>query len=118
MNDLLDEITGLVGIFLLPESDESSDNVYNESSEDEESEEIIMVSCAMQTHSSSLIASIRTRSSSLIASLLRYLSYNSSLASFIICIISETCECWFCQDEIDEPGSNNLFSYHPLSNNH
>ena len=69
MDDLLDEITGLVGICLLPEPDYSTDNVSNESSEDDDSDEIIIVLCAIRTHSSSLIASIRTNYSSLIASL-------------------------------------------------
>ena len=31
MDDLLDDVTGLVSFFLLPESDESSDNVFNDS---------------------------------------------------------------------------------------
>ena len=35
VDDLLYELTGLVGFFLLPESDESSDDVSNESSGDE-----------------------------------------------------------------------------------
>ena len=58
MDDLLDYITGLVGIYLLPESDEASDDVINESSEDEDSEKIIIVFCAIPTRSSSLIASL------------------------------------------------------------
>ena len=36
MDDLLDDITGLVGICLLPEPDDSSDNVSNDSSEDKD----------------------------------------------------------------------------------
>ena len=36
VDDLLDEDTGLVGFSLVPESDESSDNVSDESSEDDE----------------------------------------------------------------------------------
>ena len=51
MDYLLDEFTGLVGIFLLPESDESSGDVSNESSEDEELAEIIIVLCAIRTRS-------------------------------------------------------------------
>ena len=39
MNDLLDDITGLVGIFLLPEPDDSTEGVSNKSFEDEDSEE-------------------------------------------------------------------------------
>ena len=39
MYDLLDDVTGLVGFCLGPESDESSDYVSNESSEDDEDEE-------------------------------------------------------------------------------
>ena len=63
MDDLLDDITGLVGICLLPEPDDSTDDIPNNSSEDEDSDEIIIVFCAIRTHSSSLIASIRTCSS-------------------------------------------------------
>ena len=57
MDDLLDEITGLVGIFLLLESDESSDDVSNKSSKDEDSDEIIIVFCAIRTRSFPLIVS-------------------------------------------------------------
>ena len=64
MDDLLDEITGLVGIFLLPEPDDSIDDVSNKSSEDEDSDKIIIVLCAIRTRSCSLITSIRTHSSS------------------------------------------------------
>ena len=38
VNDLLVEIIGLVGICLLPEPDDSTDDVSNESSEDKDSE--------------------------------------------------------------------------------
>ena len=69
MDDLLDEITSLVGIFLLPEPDYSKDDVFNESSEDKGSDENIIVFCAIRTRSSSLISSIWTRYSSIIASL-------------------------------------------------
>ena len=61
MDDLFDDVTGLVGVFLVFESDESSDDVYNESSEeceDEESDEISIVICAIQTRSCYLIASL------------------------------------------------------------
>ena len=69
MDDLLDNITGLVGICFLPEPDYSKNDVSNESSEDEDSDEIIIVFCAIRTRFSSLVASIWTRSSYLIASL-------------------------------------------------
>ena len=69
MDALLYEVTGLAGIFLLPESDESSDNVSNESSEDKKSDEIIIVFCAIRTRSSPLIVFMLTRSFYLIASL-------------------------------------------------
>ena len=39
MDDLLDEDTGLVGFCLVPESDDSSDDVYDGSSEYKEDEE-------------------------------------------------------------------------------
>ena len=39
VDDLLDGVTGLVGFFLSPESDESSDDIFNKSSEDDEDEE-------------------------------------------------------------------------------
>ena len=67
MDGLLDDTTGLVSIFLLPEPDDSIDNVSNESSEDKDSEKFIIVFCAIWTRSSSLIISIHTCSSSLIA---------------------------------------------------
>ena len=38
MDDLLDDVTGLVGFCLVTESDESSDNVSNESYEHDEEE--------------------------------------------------------------------------------
>ena len=69
MDDLLDDITGLVGICLLPEPDYSTDDVSNDSSEYEDPDNIIMVFCAIRKCSSSLIAYIRTHYSSLIASL-------------------------------------------------
>ena len=84
LDDLLDEITGLFGISLLIEPDDSTYNVSNESYEEEDSDEIIIVLCA-----------IRTCYSSLIASLWRNMFSNSSLALFIIFITSKTCECWF-----------------------
>ena len=59
MDDLLDDIT-------VSEPYHSTDNVSNESYEDEDSDEIIIVFCAIRTSSSSLIAYIRTRYSSLI----------------------------------------------------
>ena len=93
MDDLLDEITGLVGICLIPEPDYSTDYVSKEASEDEDSNKNIILFCAIRTGSYNLISSIRTRSSSLIASLRRNMFSNSSLASFIIFITSETCEC-------------------------
>ena len=39
LDDLLDDVTGLVGFCLVPESDELSDNDSKESSEDDEDEE-------------------------------------------------------------------------------
>ena len=95
VDDLLDEITILVGIFLLPEPDDSTYDVSNESYEDEDSDNIIIVFCAIRTRSYSLIASIQTRFSSLIASIWHNVFSNSSVSSFIIFITSETCECWF-----------------------
>ena len=50
---LLNDITGLVGILLLPETDDSTDNGFNESYEDEDSDKIKIVFCAIQTRSSS-----------------------------------------------------------------
>ena len=95
MDDLLYNITGLVGIWLLPEPYDSTDDVSNKSYEDKDSEKIIIVFYAIQTRYYSLIAFTRTRSSSLIASLCRNVFSNSSLTSFIIFITSENCECWF-----------------------
>ena len=39
VDDLLDDVTGLISFFLVPESDDSSDNVYNELSEDDKDKE-------------------------------------------------------------------------------
>ena len=39
VDDLLDVLTGLVGFCLVPESDESSGDVSNDSSKDDEDEE-------------------------------------------------------------------------------
>ena len=39
MDDLLDDVTGLAGFCLVPESYESSDDIFNKSSEDDEDEE-------------------------------------------------------------------------------
>ena len=58
VDDLLYDITGLFVILLLPEPDDSTDNVSNESSENEDSDKIIIVFCAIRTRSFSLIASI------------------------------------------------------------
>ena len=38
VDDLLDDVTGLVVFFLVPESDDSSDYVSNDSSDDDEDE--------------------------------------------------------------------------------
>ena len=61
MDDLLDEVTSLVGFCLVPGSDESSDDVFNESSEvdeDEESDNILIYFCAVWTWSSSFACAI------------------------------------------------------------
>ena len=39
VDDLLDKVNGLVGFFPVPESDESSDDISNESSEENEDKE-------------------------------------------------------------------------------
>ena len=39
VDDLLDDVTGLVGSYLVPKSDESSGDVSNDSSEDDKDEE-------------------------------------------------------------------------------
>ena len=69
MDDLLDDITGLVVICLLPEPDDSTEDVSIKSSEYKDLDEILIVFCAIRTCSSSLIASIQTRYFPLIASL-------------------------------------------------
>ena len=58
VDDLLDDVTGLFGICLLSESDESSDDISNKSSEDEESGEIIILLCIIRTRSYSIIVSL------------------------------------------------------------
>ena len=69
MDDLLNYITSLVVISVLLEPNNLSDDVSNESSEDEDSDNIIIVFFAIQTRSSSLIESIMACYSSLLASL-------------------------------------------------
>ena len=49
MDDLLYDITGLVGICLLPEPDDSICNVYNEPCGDKESDKIISILCHIDT---------------------------------------------------------------------
>ena len=81
LDDLLDNVTGSVGIRLAPKSDESSNDFSNESSEDDENEEldkIRIVFCAIRTLYCSQIASLKGNVSS------KY-----SLALFIIGITSE-----------------------------
>ena len=59
MDDLLYDVTGLVSFCLDTESDESSDDISNELSEDNEdgeSDEISIVLCAIRTRLYSLIA--------------------------------------------------------------
>ena len=58
MDDLLDDITVLVGICLLYQPDDSTDDVSNKSYEDEDSDKILIVFYAIWTRSSSLIASL------------------------------------------------------------
>ena len=69
MDCLLYDITGLVGICLLTEQYDSIDDLSNDSSEDEDSDKIIILFCAIRTRSYSIIASIQTRSSTFIAPL-------------------------------------------------
>ena len=60
VDDLLYDVTVLVGFCLVPEWNHSSDDVSNESSEDDEdkeSDEIAINYCAIRTRSCSLIAS-------------------------------------------------------------
>ena len=49
VDDLLDEVTGLVSICLLLEPNDSLDDVFNEASEDKYSDKIIIVFCAIRT---------------------------------------------------------------------
>ena len=44
VDDLLDDITGLVDFCLVPESDQSSDDIYHNSSEDDEEKELDKIS--------------------------------------------------------------------------
>ena len=61
MDDLLDGVTGLVIFCLVPESDESFENDFDESSEDyedKESDKISIYFCAVWTRSCSFACSI------------------------------------------------------------
>ena len=58
MDDLLDDVTVLVGFYFAPESDKSSDNVSNNSSEDEESNKISIYFCAIRRRSCSFACSV------------------------------------------------------------
>ena len=69
VDDLLDDITGLVVVCPLLERYDSSDDDSNELYEDKYSDEIITVFCAIRIKTYSLIAFIRTLSPSIIASL-------------------------------------------------
>ena len=60
MEDLLDDVTGLVGFSLVPESYESFNDVYDDSYEedkDEESDEISIYFCALWTRSCYFVCS-------------------------------------------------------------
>ena len=57
VDGLLDDITGLIGIYLLPEPEDSTDNVSNQSSEDEYSEKNIIF-CGIKKRLSSPISSL------------------------------------------------------------
>ena len=83
MDDLLDDITGLVGICLLPELDDSTDNVSKESSKDEDSDKTIIVFWSLS-----------------------FLSHQKPVNAD------------FFRGEIDEPGNEMLFLYHPILKNH
>ena len=67
MDDLLGYITGFVGICLIPEPYYPIDDVSNKSSEEEDSDEMIIVLCDIRKRTSSVIASKQTLYSSLIA---------------------------------------------------
>ena len=61
MDDLLDDVNGLVHFCLVPESYESSDDVSDELSEDDEdekSDEISIYFCAVWTRSCSFVCSV------------------------------------------------------------
>ena len=61
VDDLLDDVTGLVDFFLVPESDESSKDVSNKSyrdDEDEGSDEISIYFCAVWKLYCSFVCSI------------------------------------------------------------
>ena len=56
MDDLLDDITGFVGICLIPEPDDSTDDASNDLSDNKDSDEIKIVLCYIRILYSSLIA--------------------------------------------------------------
>ena len=61
MDDLLNDVTGFVVFFFVTESDESSDNVSNESSEEDknkESNELSIYFYALWTHYCSFAFSV------------------------------------------------------------
>ena len=67
VDDLLDDVTVLVGFCLVPESDGSSENIFKESSDDDEDEELEKISiyfCAVWT---------------------RYCSFACSISAFVAC---------------------------------
>ena len=91
LDDLLDDVTGLVGFCLIPESYESSRDVYNESSkddEDEESEEISIFLCVVWTRSCSFVCSI--------AAFAAFWSSGTCCSLFIQDSISS---CFFCYSD-------------------
>ena len=73
VDGLLDDVTGLIGFCLVPESDESSNNDFDdlsEDDEDEESENISIYFCAVWT---------------------RYFPFACSIADFAACWPPGTC---------------------------
>ena len=61
MDNLLDDVTGLVGFYIVPEPDNSSHDVSDDSfedDEDKESDEISIYFCAIWTRSCSFACSI------------------------------------------------------------
>ena len=95
MDDLLDNNTGFVVICLVPESDESSNNVYNDSyedDEDKESDENSIYSCSVWTRSCFFACSIADFASCRSSGTCCSLFVQASISACSVCSSASFCD--------------------------